>query len=402
MSGTVSQSIYAALAEIDTRLGTASVSPEEKQKLNEAKATLGLQLAEIARNELLATAKAVGAAAAKLQAVIHSANSAGVTDFSDYWRRLLDALGGLGLRSENLSADKPLATSSSLTWAATNPPTIGASSSDLFAAVSGEPLSQKGFDEVCASLGVTAADVWAVIFTETDAPYGGYFRNAWPQILYEQHIFHRLTGGRYDQSHLDISSSKSGNYGAGGSHQYDRLRIAMALDEEAALQSASWGIGQTLGIHYKTLGYGSAKLFVQDMFRSEDLQLMAMAKEMLATEAAVPLKNHDWKNFARIYNGSNYAINNYDDHLRGWYAKFASGALPDLRVRAAQMYLMFLGYHPSDLDGIWGPRTQSSLNQYQRASHIPETSMLNDATLERLRSESGQKHSETSRPMLVA
>jgi hypothetical protein len=247
---------------------------------------------------------------------------------------------------------------------------------------------------------VSSAEIWAIVFTETDAPYGGFYRDGWPQILFEQHIFHRLTQGRFDQSNPDISSSKPGNYGAGGQHQYDRLRSAMSLDESAALQSASWGIGQTLGTHYMQLGYPSPRALVLDMFLSEDLQLAAMAKEILDSKIATALASHDWKNFARGYNGINYSINHYDEHLRTWYAKFAAGALPDINVRAAQTYLMYLGFHPSDLDGLWGPRTQSSLNQYQRSKHVAETSELNDQTLLSLAADCAQRWTQAPVPLL--
>jgi hypothetical protein len=248
----------------------------------------------------------------------------------------------------------------------------------------GQPLTQQGLDNACRALGVSAAEVWAIVFTETDAPYGGFFGDGSPQILYEQHIFHRLTQGRFDQTNPDISSAKPGNYGASGRHQYDRLRAAMALDQSAALQSASWGMGQTLGANYQKLGYSTPQALVKDMFASEDFQLTAMAKEISGSGIAGSLASHDWKNFARVYNGKNYAINHYDEHLGSWYAKFETGALPDLTVRAAQTYLMFLGFNPSDLDGLWGPRTQSSLNQYQRSKQLPETSEIDDATLQQL------------------
>lgn len=391
MPNTPSQDIVSALVAIDDRLSAPNVSPEEKQELANAKALLGLQYAEIARKELTETAKAIAAAAERLEEVIKSANS---SPFSKYWKQLQDALRGLGLgrpdgnASPGSDAPKPPAPA--------GPP--GNGSSRAFngpLTTRGAPLSQAGLENVCQALGVSAAEVWAIVFTETDAPYGGFYADGWPQILFEQHIFHRLTKGQFDSTNPDISSPKPGNYGAGGRHQYDRLQAAMALDEPAALQSASWGMGQTLGTHYKALGYASARALVVDMFASEDQQLMAMAKEIVETNIANTLAAHDWKNFARVYNGPNYAINNYDEHLRSWYAKFATGAIPDINVRAAQAYLMYLGFQPSDLDGLWGPRTQSSINQYQRSKQIPETSQIDEQTLQMLASDCQQRWTQT-------
>jgi hypothetical protein len=242
------------------------------------------------------------------------------------------------------------------------------------------PLSASGLQAACQQLSVSAAEIWAVVFTECDPPYSGYFPDGRPQILYERHIFHRLTGGRFSAANPDISNPVPGGYGPSGSHQYDRLRKAMALDESAAIQSASWGMGQTLGTNFKTLGYASPQELVRQMFLCEDEQLSAMIGEIKNSKIAGALAAHDWPNFARVYNGPNYAINNYDQHLRSWYEKFASGALPDLRVRAAQMYLMFLKLDPSGIDGMWGKRTLSALNQFQAIKGIPRTDNLDDAT----------------------
>jgi peptidoglycan hydrolase-like protein with peptidoglycan-binding domain len=89
---------------------------------------------------------------------------------------------------------------------------------------------------------------------------------------------------------------------------------------------------------------------------------------------------HDWRTFARIYNGPNYAKNNYDNTIRTWYEKFDSGASPDLRIRSAQVYLMYLGFEPSDIDGIFGKRTRSAMNEYQSRNHLPITDELDDTT----------------------
>jgi hypothetical protein len=248
----------------------------------------------------------------------------------------------------------------------------------------GLPLTSQGLSAVCTKLGVGAAEIWAVIFTETDPPYGGFWSNARPQILYERHIFHRLTNGKFDANHPDISNKAPGGYGATGQHQYDRLSAAIALDPTAALMSASWGIGQTLGEGYKECGFPSPLALVTSMFDSEDQQLLAAANEMISSHSAAALAAHDWKTFARIYNGPNYAINHYDIHLSSWYAKLNNGALPDLHVRAAQVYLLYLGFEPSTIDGLWGERSRAAMNQYQEQAQLPTTDELDDQTFAKL------------------
>jgi N-acetylmuramidase/Putative peptidoglycan binding domain len=243
----------------------------------------------------------------------------------------------------------------------------------------GAPLTQTALDQVCQKLGVGPAEIWALTFTETDSPFGGFYSDKRPQILFERHIFHRLTNGQFDDSYPDISNSTPGGYGPGGSHQYDRLSLAMGLDESAALQSASWGIGQVLGENYVSAGCTSPEVLVTQQFGSEDAQLLAVANEIIADGAAEAFAAHDWARFARIYNGPGYASNNYDEHLRSWYDKFSS-ALPDLKVRSAQLNLMYLGLHPGGIDGAWGKLTRLAMNDFQTAKGMPITEQLDDAT----------------------
>jgi peptidoglycan hydrolase-like protein with peptidoglycan-binding domain len=244
----------------------------------------------------------------------------------------------------------------------------------------GAPLTQDMLSTVAEKLGCGVAEIWAIAFTETDPPYGGCNADKRPQILFERHIFHKLTDGRFDSLNPNISNPTPGGYGAGGAHQYDRLSLAMGLDEGAALQSASWGIGQVLGENYREAGCASPQDLARQAFASEDHQLLAVANEIIADGAAGALAAHDWRTFARIYNGPNYAKNNYDSTIRTWYEKFNSGASPDLTVRSAQVYLMYLGFEPSDIDGIFGRRTRSAMNEYQLRNHLPITDELDDTT----------------------
>src|SRR6266404_5494739 len=110
----------------------------------------------------------------------------------------------------------------------------------------GLALSQLGIDNATRPIGVSPAELWTVLQVETSGC--GFLPDRRPVILFERHIFHRLTGGLFDDG--DISDPTPGGYGATGSHQLDRLAQAIALDRNAALQSASWGIGQIMGQNY--------------------------------------------------------------------------------------------------------------------------------------------------------
>ncbi len=242
-------------------------------------------------------------------------------------------------------------------------------------------LSSDGLAAVASDLGVHAPEIWAVLAVETKGC--GYLPDRRPQILYERHIFHRLTRGQFDDG--DISDRSPGGYGPTGAHQYDRLAAAMAKDRIAALQSASWGLGQIMGENFGAAGFQNAEDMVAAMSQSEDTQLAAMGSFLAATKLRASLQAHDWTTFARGYNGPNFAINRYDVLLNGEFQKLSAGVLPDLSVRAAQLYLTYLGFHPGPVDGVAGEHTFSALAQFQARLGVQQTNTIDEDTVARLR-----------------
>jgi len=241
-------------------------------------------------------------------------------------------------------------------------------------------LSSDGLAKVSADLGVHAAEIWTVVAVETSGC--GFLPDRRPQILYERHIFHRLTQGRYDDG--DISDPSPGGYGPRGAQQYDRLAKAMAKDTSSALQSASWGIGQIMGENYRSAGFRNVEDMVAAMCQSEDDQLAAMAAFLAASNLHTSLQAHDWSSFARGYNGPNYAINRYDVRLSGEFQKYSTGALPDVNVRAAQLYLTYLGFHPGQVDGVAGVQTLAAFSEFASQQGFPDRGVLDADSIARL------------------
>ena len=233
-------------------------------------------------------------------------------------------------------------------------------------------LSTDGLAAVCQQVGVHAPEIWTVLAVETSGC--GYLSDCRPQILYERHIFHRLTQGKYDDG--DISDACPGGYGASGAHQYDRLTVALAKDRAAALKSCSWGISQIMGENHVQAGFADVELMVAAMSESEDRQLAAMGSFLISSRLHIPLQAHDWASFARGYNGANYAINRYDIRLNGEFQKYNAGAVPDLDVRAAQLYLTYLGFDLGRIDGVAGKRTLSALADFQSQRGLVQTASV--------------------------
>ena len=240
------------------------------------------------------------------------------------------------------------------------------------------PISPDGFAEIIDRLGVKAAELWAVIDVET---FGyGFIPDRRPLILFERHKFSQFTKRKFDKKHPDISNKKAGGYGKSGAHQYSRLERAVELDRNAALRSASWGIGQVMGMNFKMVGFGDVEEMVSAMMEEEDKQLNAMANFIIVNKLDKAMRQHDWATFARIYNGKNYAKNKYDTRLAAAYNK-RKVVLPDLVLRAAQVYLTFLGYDPGRIDGLPGQNTSRALNNFQKDNKLTITSEVTDKLL---------------------
>ncbi len=252
------------------------------------------------------------------------------------------------------------------------------------------PLDANGISAAAERLGVKAAEIWAVIDVET---YGyGFIADRRPLILFERHIFSRETNGKYDVSHPDISHPKWGGYGEGGANQYSRLERALPLDREAALRSASWGIGQVMGFNCQLAGFKDVEEMVEAMLDSENKQLAAMTNFIKSSGLDKPLQAHDWAGFARGYNGSSYAENKYDIRLNAAYNRRRI-VLPDLSLRAAQVFLTYLGYHPGKVDGVPGPTTYAALKDFQEANKLPVESKVSKQLLAALKEKASAKTS---------
>jgi hypothetical protein len=261
------------------------------------------------------------------------------------------------------------------------------------------PLTDQGIQACADKLSVHPAELWAVLQIETRGC--GYFADRRPAILFERHVFSRRTQGRFDAQAPDLSNPKAGGY-ASGPAEYARLERAMALDEQAAMESASWGLGQVMGYHAADLGYGSVEQFVSRMMASEDEQLAAMATFIQHHGLDQALRTHDWAAFARGYNGSGYAKNEYDKKLAAAFQRLSTHALPDLSVREGQLLLTYLGFEPGTVDGAFGAHTKAALNRFQGEHHLPLTSGFDPATLEALRQLAYPPPSTVPSPVLPA
>ena len=190
-------------------------------------------------------------------------------------------------------------------------------------------LTDQQIQDQAKKLGIETACLRAVI--EVECKGSGFNTDNTPVILYERHIFYQrlrainwLTkSNEWSKQYPDLCNSSPGNYGK-FSEQHSKLERASKLNRNVALESCSWGIGQVMGYHWKALGYSSLQNFINAMYKDEGSQLEAMCRYITVNNLVTALKRKDWKSFAKSYNGSGYAKNQYDIKLANAYKKWSS------------------------------------------------------------------------------
>lgn len=184
-------------------------------------------------------------------------------------------------------------------------------------------LTPADYAEAAELLNCDVAAIRAV--DEVESRGRGFQSNGMPVILYEPHIFHRYTAGRFDVEHPDLSYPKwkPGAYGASYT-QWPKFLRAYRLDADAAVMACSWGRFQLMGFNHKACGFETPFAFREAMERDEREHLLAFCRFVQHAGLADELRRHDWKAFAKGYNGVGYAVNKYDSKLASAFAKHSA------------------------------------------------------------------------------
>ena len=169
-------------------------------------------------------------------------------------------------------------------------------------------------------LGVPVAAIKAV--AEVESRGNGFFSNGKPKILFEAHLFGKYTKYKYNQSYPNISSKRwDRSLYYGGIREYERLNLAVTLDEVSALKSTSWGKFQIMGFNYKICNYSDVISFVMDQYVSEGVHLMNFVNFIQGNKLDKYIKKQDWAGFAYRYNGPGYKQNHYDTKMEKAFIK---------------------------------------------------------------------------------
>lgn len=185
-------------------------------------------------------------------------------------------------------------------------------------------LTRDDFLDDADKIGCNVAAIRAV--AEVESSGSGFDLLGRPKTLFEGHIFYKLTKGRYYKSHPTLCYPKWTKqfYGKTRDVEWARLQTAIALDRTAALMSASWGTFQIMGNNYATCGFYSVDEFVEAQYESANRHLDCFTEFVLDRGLSDELRELRWADFARIYNGASFKLNNYDTKMANAYAKFSA------------------------------------------------------------------------------
>jgi hypothetical protein len=187
------------------------------------------------------------------------------------------------------------------------------------------PLSRDDYTAAAGRLGCEREAVQAVVEVESGA--SGFAPDGKPLILFEPHIFSRLTARRFDASNPRVSYPTWDNskYPRDQAGRYAQLREAYGLDPENAVASASWGRFQIMGMNFQRCGFTKATEFVADMAKSEVRQLAAFEAFVRSSGIMDELQRLDWEGFARVYNGPGQ-VERYGRLMREAYTRLKAVA----------------------------------------------------------------------------
>lgn len=162
-------------------------------------------------------------------------------------------------------------------------------------------------------LGCTLAQLRAVASVESGR--SAFDDQGRPKILFERHVFHELTSGRYS-----ISPWSNPQWGGYGEPSWDKLCCAAGQDPAAAFASASWGRFQVLGKWWSQLGFSSSFDLAISTAASElaHYELLARYIEWKLLKPALRALSRDpetCRTFAHGYNGEAYERNAYHRKL---------------------------------------------------------------------------------------
>jgi hypothetical protein len=192
------------------------------------------------------------------------------------------------------------------------------------------PPAEDDFMRIAERLGIDAAALGAVMDVEAPPVVPAFGADRRPAIMFEGHIFSRLTEHRFDTSHPEVSHahfdrSRRPRDQAGRWQQFEE---AFALDPDAAMKATTWGRFAILGLNHRTSGFETVGELAHFLSESESNQYEAALLGFIGGKhLADALQRHDWEGFARKYTGPGAAARRRASELREAYERRVAAVL---------------------------------------------------------------------------
>ncbi|OQY04503.1 MAG: hypothetical protein B6I20_02945 [Bacteroidetes bacterium 4572_117] len=183
-------------------------------------------------------------------------------------------------------------------------------------------------------LGIDVASAIAVIAVESG---GKGFDDEKVIIRFENHLFYRYWGKENEKvfkEHFKYGSGKKwlghkfrddpkgewANFHGDQEKEHEVLAFARKLDNELALKSISMGLPQILGSNSKIIGYDSIIEMYENFNKDIRFHIFGLF-DFLSPRMIKFLKNQEFVNFAKYYNGAGQA-RRYGKFLQDYYEAF--------------------------------------------------------------------------------
>ena len=260
--------------------------------------------------------------------------------------------------------------------------------------------------EIAMRLKIEPAAFMAVAMVESNGVTGAMVNGKMePLIRFEGHYFFKRLSGleRVEGRREGLASSIAGEIKnpSGQAARWQMLTRARAINNNAALESCSWGVGQVMGAHWQWLGYASVDALVAAARSGVAGQLDLMARFIEKSGLDLALRNKDWAGFAVGYNGRDYRKYGYDRKLREAYDKYKLTTPEDIfskadfsplprsslslgtsgpEVETLQILLTAVGY-PVSPNGVFGSATELAVKAFQVQSGLSSDGKVGPLTM---------------------
>ncbi|MCP1200044.1 N-acetylmuramidase domain-containing protein [Notoacmeibacter sp. MSK16QG-6] len=266
-------------------------------------------------------------------------------------------------------------------------------------------LDDVDLPKIAHRIGVGEDELHAVMDVETSGT--GFRKDGSLQRLFEPHIFYRELGPGQKR---DLAVKRGVAYPKWNPRGYakndEKFAIAYSIDPDAAIRATSWGFGQIMGFNARLAGYETAEQMVRHFLEDEEHHINAMVTFIINAGLAPALRRHDFRAFARGYNGAAYEANGYHLKLASrfayWQKKRDTPWSPDVKVpprtkqiessiilqrgdrsdavKALQKALNVLGYDAGRTDGIFGALTEAAVKRFQADHDLLVDGWVGDKT----------------------